>query len=680
MAHLRAGVDNVVAGATYQHVDPEVCGSYPNFIDINAGLLYLVQGPRNTQVSIREDQELIAPYFTCPDLASVEEEAALCWTEAGAHCMAHNGWVMGDDPLRNFALPSPGPGNVYLRRELVAWGDSVKLRYGERPEDSPFLWDYMRQYVVSVVEIFDGVRLDNCHSTPLHVASWLLDKARQVRPELYVCAELFTGSEEKDNVFVNTLGITSLIREGMAAWDSHELGRMVYKYGGATVGSFAPAPGQVRELRPGTAHALFYDWTHDNPSPAEKRSVQDMLPSGGLVTMAACGVGSSRGYDELVPHHIHVVQEQRQYRGWPELSQDLAMMEARRELGALHARLAREGFSEVFVDQKSRDVVAVTRHCPATRRSVIMVAHTHFFPGNTTPTTGIEVFVEGKLKEIFLEAKMEATGDIDKKFEMFKDVINGVDNWKAVVTKGGKGGLVKVLSDGSESNGVKLNIDNLSVGSFVVIEVWPQPSHSEAIARLSDLDTVSLTEAVSGLSLLDVQSVLFQCAGEGGGCYNIPGYGDLNYCGLAGLVPVLAKLRRDNDLGHPLASNLRDGDWLLDFLLSRLASLPAAARLHSWLASVFTSLKCLPRYLIPRYFDTCVMHVYQAVLTHSFSLMSPFIREGSEFIRRLSLGSIIHTACSPSAPLPPLSSELSPPPTSPTLAAGNIHHTLVSGD
>ena len=174
---------------------------------------------------------------------------------------------------------------------------------------------------------------------------------------------------------------------------------------------------------------------------------------------------------------------------------------------------------------------------------------------------------------------------------------------------------------------------------------------------------------MTDLSLLDVQSVLLRSAGEGGGCYNIPGHGDLHYCGLAGL----AKVRRDNDLGHPLASNLRDGDWLLDFILSRLESLPAAASLHSWLASVFTSLKCLPRYLIPRYFDSCVMLVYQAVLAHSFSLMSPFISEGSDFIKLLSLGSIIHTACSPSAPLPPLSTELSPPPSSPTLAAGDIH-------
>jgi len=116
-------------------------------------------------------------------------------------------------------------------------------------------------------------------------------------------AELFTGSEEKDNIFVNNLGkhltrskyiiaitihgeiylpgITSLIREGLAAWDSHELGRLVFKYGGKPVGAFAACSNR-HELAGDVAHALFLDWTHDNPSPAEKRTIPDMLPSAGM--------------------------------------------------------------------------------------------------------------------------------------------------------------------------------------------------------------------------------------------------------------------------------------------------------------------------------------------------------------------------------------------------------------
>ena len=73
---------------------------------------------------------------------------------------------------------------------------------------------------------------------------------------------------------------------------------------------------------------------------------------------------------QLVPHHIHVVSESRLYRGWSSLSTSgpAGLVEARRELARLHRTLAEDGFSEVFVDQLNIDCVAVSRHCPRTRR------------------------------------------------------------------------------------------------------------------------------------------------------------------------------------------------------------------------------------------------------------------------------------------------------------------------
>ncbi|KAK2106904.1 hypothetical protein P7K49_016418 [Saguinus oedipus] len=213
-------------------------------------------------------------YFTFPfeEMDFSMEESMLHLPNKACFLMAPNGWVMGDDPLRNFAEPE------------------VTVKY-------------------------------------------MLDAARNLQPNLYVVAELFTGSEDLDNIFVTRLGISSLIREAMSAYNSHEEGRLVYRYGGEPVGSFVQPC--LRPLMPAIAHALFMDITHDNECPIVHRSVYDALPSTTVVSMACCGSGSTRGYDELVPH-------------------------------------------QVYVDQVDEDIVAVTRHSPSIHQSVVAVSRTAF--------------------------------------------------------------------------------------------------------------------------------------------------------------------------------------------------------------------------------------------------------------------------------------------------------------
>ena len=229
----------------------------------------------------------------------------------------------------------------------------------------------MTSYVASLAEVFDGFRIDNCHSTPLEVGTRMLDAARVVRPDLYICAELFTGSEDMDLVFVRELGINSLIRESGNGWDPKELSRLLYRHGvGKPIGSMdgacmvskedLPSPigrGPIRNalvtpLNGSQPHALLYDLTHDNESPLDKRSAEDALSTGALAAFSYCAVGSVKGFDDLYPKLLNLVRETRQYE-ITGLGESSGIAKIKRVLNELHLEMVLNGFEEGHVHQEN---------------------------------------------------------------------------------------------------------------------------------------------------------------------------------------------------------------------------------------------------------------------------------------------------------------------------------------
>jgi len=68
---------------------------------------------------------LVETYFT-----RLPENERTSVHPPGSLALVNNGWIWNADPLQDFAGKSS---HAYLRREVIIWGDCVKLRYGAGP-------------------------------------------------------------------------------------------------------------------------------------------------------------------------------------------------------------------------------------------------------------------------------------------------------------------------------------------------------------------------------------------------------------------------------------------------------------------------------------------------------------------------------------------------------------------
>ncbi|KAJ2720775.1 bifunctional 4-alpha-glucanotransferase/amylo-alpha-1,6-glucosidase [Coemansia sp. Benny D115] len=569
--------------------------------------------------------------------------------------LANNGWIWGGNPLDNFAGPQS---KAYLRREVIVWGDCVKLNYGATPDHNPWLWEHMRQYTLLMARAFHGFRIDNCHSTPIELAEYLLDEARKVNPNLYVIAELFTGSEDTDRIFVQRLGINSLIREAMQAWDPHEMSRLAHRHGGRPIGSLAVdclgepgfftddehdgarIHGVVAPLSGSLPHAMFFDCTHDNEVPAQKRTLQDALPNSAIVAMTACATGSNRGYDELYPELLNVVHEHRHYARLADPLK-VGLGEAKARLNALHREIAQ--YQEVHVHHES-EYVTVHRVHPVTREGVLMVAHCAFRGATENPwfespkLYGTAVAPEFAYRLHPADTGEGGNGD-DKDDSVLHGLASRLEKLDAPELRQHTGDQGTMYTELRLPRG-------FGPGSVLVVRtrlVDFKPNLDWKIRTCAD-------EAVAKLSLGALNVALYRCDSEerdsiGQGAYNVPELGHLAYCGLQGWYSHLKHIIPTNNLGHPLCGHLRQGTWALDYMVTRLrlyaeSEYPELEPLAAWFAERWELVKRVPNFLVPRYFALTVHTAYRALVSRALALMPGKVVAGSRFTNQLALTSV----------------------------------------
>lgn len=624
--------------------------------------------------------------------------------------LANNGWVWGGNALVDNAGPNS---RVYLRREVIVWGDCTKLRYGSGPADSPFLWEHMTKYARMLAKYFAGFRIDNCHSTPLHVAEHILDEARKVRPDLYVVAELFTGSEEMDYVFVKRLGLSALIREAMQAWSTGELSRLVHRHGGRPIGSFEldeisraeakspmKATGDVRignghdasepqtreivhRFKPQPVQALFMDCTHDNEVPAQKRDARDTLPNAALVNMCSSATGSVMGYDEIYPKLIELVHETRLYTS--------ASSQARVETGGgkngvgggigavkkllnqIHTLMGKDGYDETHIHHEDQ-YITVHRVHPESRKGYFLIAHTAF-PGYGNGN--------GAFSPVYLTGTKARhlgswTLEVDTSEKARSDVLGDKKYLRGLPSR-----VIDLPGIRMEVKGEDTVIsvrDKFPPGSIALFETWiPAAEHSSG---LDTFVTSGAKEAVEGLDLIHLNFLLYKCEAEerdwsGGqdGTYDIPGYGKIVYAGLQGWWSLLQDIVKDNNLAHPLCQNLRNGQWALDYTVGRLerasqrAEYKVLDKVALWIRERFDAVRKIPSFLLPRYFGLIIRTAYRAACERSVSLMNTNVQTGQWFLQSLAMVSLQQTGLVKSASLYPTRLV-------PSLAAGLPHFAV----
>lgn len=121
------------------------------------------------------------------------------------------------------------------------------------------------------------------------------------------------------------------------------------------------------------------DCTHDNETPAEKRTIEDTLPTAALVSFCSCATGTTFGFDECYPKLLNVVKEKRKYT----FNKDLGISNVKKDLSVIRQELANQSIddsecNEMHVHHENQ-FITIHRTNARTGKGYFLITRTKFY-------------------------------------------------------------------------------------------------------------------------------------------------------------------------------------------------------------------------------------------------------------------------------------------------------------
>ena len=302
--------------------------------------------------------------------------------------------------------------------------------------------------------LFDGIRLDNCHNTPISLLEDLIPHARKVRPSLLLLAELFTSNQHTDVEYVRRIGIDMILREvstipsikndrkndknhsnqfveELQHQQEKAFGDLLYASGGDDLGTLQAITEIPRYITNTRLPVVLFDLTHDNQSYLQRYHFETIPAVTVMAGMAVAHVASTRGHDVAFFTNPSVI-ERRLYEDLnAELAQwsDQELVELRKSLlvspsspssvhlpgnmklrllmNFLHQLLSQQSFSERYVHVHTQShSISIERGQTGSNYSVFSLTRLAFSKAPSSCPHPFEMTVLGRVEGVFVSVNM----------------------------------------------------------------------------------------------------------------------------------------------------------------------------------------------------------------------------------------------------------------------------------